>query len=246
MNEKVKLMGPGTRYIYIALLMHQWRHGSIPATKEELRRLLIFPQDPGSPNFDYHRALEQVLKCFIPNGNIGLINIKMELVRCKHLNIKKAQSEGGKYTQFSKFQSDLLSDLPSNYSGEPGENQNQSQNVESESEKKRVSLVPDRLMEIWQAERGMLPAIKALSLERRRKCLSRIRAYRGNLDRFVSDFTEAVRKCQTARFALGENDWGWKLTFDFLIANDTNILKVLEGKYDGKVKSSDTSHLERR
>src|SRR5216117_3280795 len=38
-DDKVKLMGPATRYLYIALLAHQWRHGSIPRDIDQLRRL---------------------------------------------------------------------------------------------------------------------------------------------------------------------------------------------------------------
>ena len=34
-------------------------------------------------------------------------------------------------------------------------------------------------------------------------------------------------------FCLGKNNSGWKVDFDWIISNDTNYLKVLEGKYKG-------------
>jgi hypothetical protein len=33
------------------------------------------------------------------------------------------------------------------------------------------------------------------------------------------------------KFLLGENDRGWKVSFDWLIKNDINHIKILEGKY---------------
>ena len=42
---------------------------------------------------------------------------------------------------------------------------------------------------------------------------------------------EAIDKIKESSFLRGENDRKWKVDFDWLIANDTNILKVLEDKY---------------
>lgn len=36
-------------------------------------------------------------------------------------------------------------------------------------------------------------------------------------------------------FLTGQNDRGWKASFDWLIENDTNVMKVLEGKYGSKM-----------
>ena len=44
---------------------------------------------------------------------------------------------------------------------------------------------------------------------------------------------------QESKFLTGDNDRGWVAKFDWLMANDTNIVKVLEGNYkNSKVKSS--------
>ena len=40
-------------------------------------------------------------------------------------------------------------------------------------------------------------------------------------------------KISESDFLQGNNS-NWKITFDWLIENDTNILKVCEGQYDGK------------
>ena len=45
------------------------------------------------------------------------------------------------------------------------------------------------------------------------------------------EFREAVVVASITPFCRGENDRGWKVDFDWLVANDTHYQKVLEGKY---------------
>ena len=54
---------------------------------------------------------------------------------------------------------------------------------------------------------------------------------------------ETIRMIPSSEFLMGKNDNGWKADFDWLIANDTNLLKVSEGKYGGK-KPSDIPFLD--
>ena len=89
------------------------------------------------------------------------------------------------------------------------------------------------LHEIWQQERGTLPAVKAMTRDRWNKCQARLGSHAGDAEQFLSDFRAAVRKASETPFLLGANERGWRATLDWLIANDTNYLKVLEGKYDG-------------
>ena len=52
-------------------------------------------------------------------------------------------------------------------------------------------------------------------------------------------FEQAFRMVQESKFLTGDNDRGWIAKFDWLMANDTNIVKVLEGNYkNSKTKSS--------
>jgi hypothetical protein len=50
---------------------------------------------------------------------------------------------------------------------------------------------------------------------------------------FVERFREAVTKAQKTPFLCGDNNRGWKATFDWLVYNDCNVNRVLEGMYDG-------------
>lgn len=49
---------------------------------------------------------------------------------------------------------------------------------------------------------------------------------------------EAIKKIPNSSFLIGNNERNWKVDFDWLITNDTNILKILEGKYESEKKSS--------
>jgi hypothetical protein len=91
------------------------------------------------------------------------------------------------------------------------------------------------LFQIYQQNNQSLPEVKALTSERLKKCRTRInQAVRdGCLDRYLADFTEAVKKAQQTPFLRGEGARGWRAGFDWFIANQVNVYKVLEGKYDG-------------
>jgi hypothetical protein len=85
----------------------------------------------------------------------------------------------------------------------------------------------DELLEIYERERGSLPAAQALTPERRRQCALRIRAgLRGE------EFGAAVRRAAATPFLAGEGARGWRANFDWFIANDTNVRKVIEGVYE--------------
>ncbi len=86
--------------------------------------------------------------------------------------------------------------------------------------------VPERLFEIWNEERKTLPEAKKLTKERRQKCLARM----GSNPDFPNTFRAAVRKARETPFCCGAR--GWKVTFDWLLENDKNCLKVIEGNYD--------------
>jgi hypothetical protein len=99
----------------------------------------------------------------------------------------------------------------------------------------KVDVSPKILLEIYQQNNQALPGVKALTSERLKKCRSRInQAVRdGCLEQYLADFTAAVQKAQQTPFLRGEGVHGWRASFDWFVANQLNIYKVLEGKYDG-------------
>jgi hypothetical protein len=95
---------------------------------------------------------------------------------------------------------------------------------------KHVASDLDAFLDGWNSCRGPLSAISMLSKTRREKLKSRI-AEGLTLD----EFKVLVQKCASTPFLRGEGKDGWKATFDWLIANEGNSLKVAEGNYQGAV-----------
>lgn len=87
---------------------------------------------------------------------------------------------------------------------------------------------PDLFPEAWNRLCGPLPSVRDFTKSRRAKVEARQRQ-----GLTIVRFEEAVTKCASTPFLSGSNDRGWRGTFDWLIANDTTIPKVLEGHYDG-------------
>ncbi len=121
---------------------------------------------------------------------------------------------------------------------------------------------PERLAEIWEQERGSLPELRAMTPERLARCGERLRnatsrnsapssasprnaepaaAPDSAIAQFLSDFREAVRRAAATPFLCGAGPAGWRANFDWIIANDTNYLKVLEGRYDSGGHAPDAS-----
>jgi hypothetical protein len=108
---------------------------------------------------------------------------------------------------------------------------NQEQEQEQEQDLKDIESPSPRVddfLTVWNRERGPLAEVTDFSASRRAMVQRRI-AEGLTLERF----TEAVRRCANTPFLVGCNERGWKAKFDFLVQNDRNIAKVLEGDYAG-------------
>ena len=77
----------------------------------------------------------------------------------------------------------------------------------------------------------VLAKIKEISTDRRTKLKKRY-----EVDSF-KEFSQILQAIKEQPFLLGENDRRWKITFDWLIENNTNYLKVIEGRYKSKSRS---------
>jgi hypothetical protein len=86
---------------------------------------------------------------------------------------------------------------------------------------------PEELLEIYETERGALPRADGLTPERRRRCAHWLAA-----GLTPEEFRAAVRRAAETPFLAGGGDRGWRASFDWLIANDSNVRKVLEGAYE--------------
>jgi hypothetical protein len=115
-------------------------------------------------------------------------------------------------------------------------------NHKSKSSTKRVSpgstssSLSHPFVHVWNLLRGPLAEVKKLSLGRLAKCRARER------EMTVNEFGEIVKLAAATPFCTGVNDRRWKVDFDWLIENDTNLLKVKEGRYSQGGKPNATQH----
>lgn len=122
-------------------------------------------------------------------------------------------------------------------SGSP-QNRIEEKRIEDQSKKTDLVRVEDdgisvqELFESWneQCPPIGLPAVRELSASRKQKAAHRIREHPK-----VDFWNDVFRQIKRSAFLLGaspSNGHGsWKANFDWLIENDTNCIKVAEGRY---------------
>lgn len=85
------------------------------------------------------------------------------------------------------------------------------------------------LSRAWNELCPNLPHVVSLSKARRKKERDRL------AQRPLTDWIRAFQKVNASIFCRGGKDGsGWKATYDWIVHNEDNYLKVIEGKYDGK------------
>ena len=92
----------------------------------------------------------------------------------------------------------------------------------------------EALFLLWnQVTVGKLPAAQKLTKARIAKCRERLK------ERPLPEWGKVISRVAASAFCLGGGGQGWKATFDWLIHNEDNSVKVMEGKYDGKSNDGD-------
>lgn len=71
-----------------------------------------------------------------------------------------------------------------------------------------------------------LAKVQTLSKSRETKLKARLK------ELSEEQIIQAIRKIPNSKFLMGQAKGDWKCSFDWLIDNDKNLLKVLEGNYD--------------
>ena len=128
-----------------------------------------------------------------------------------------------------KVQSD-----PSKTHIEPSKVQNDPSPIYNENQRDYTEITTETTQESifmheWNsfALENSLSQVTVLSANRKKRIRLRLKN-----SGFKELFTKALIEIKKSRYLLGEK--GWKISFDWLIKNDENILKVLEGNYQDK------------
>lgn len=96
----------------------------------------------------------------------------------------------------------------------------------------------DEIVALWNAavENTSIPQIKKLTNSRRAKIKARMKEFPA-----TEDWAALFRPIIASDFCCGDNPRGWIASFDWLVANEDNPTKVLEGKYTNRNKKSSGS-----
>jgi len=114
------------------------------------------------------------------------------------------------------------------------------ENKSKENESKKNEIVStsiyDEFMKTWNVETSdSFSKIVKLSNSRLDKIRTRLKEDKD----FLVHFKIACQKASQNSFLSGNNERNWRLSFDFLIENDTNYLKILEDRYTGKLTNKE-------
>lgn len=85
---------------------------------------------------------------------------------------------------------------------------------------------------LWNTICTNSPKVLQVSKQRREKELLRLK------ERPLSEWEKVFVKIAASNFCSGQNDRKWWATYDWIIRNTDNAIKVLEGKYDNPKTSS--------
>lgn len=86
---------------------------------------------------------------------------------------------------------------------------------------------PAEFLKYWKEKK--LPAIRSFTKERKRKFEIRLRE-----PLFAENWKQIIDKVAASAFCTGNNDRGWRVKINWILENETNYTKVLEGDYDNQ------------
>ncbi len=78
----------------------------------------------------------------------------------------------------------------------------------------------------WNGKKN-LPGVRLLTTKRKNKLSTRLKEVE-----FAENWQLIIDKISNSPFCTGDNSTGWKAVFDWIIHDEGNYMKVLEGNYD--------------
>ncbi|SNY19298.1 protein of unknown function [Orenia metallireducens] len=100
---------------------------------------------------------------------------------------------------------------------------------ESKEEESKTSAPIKKIFDLYNQICTSLPSARKLSDSRRRHIKARWEE-----EKDISVFEKVFKKAEASSFMAGKNNRGWVANLDWIVKNNTNFNKVLEGKYDDK------------
>lgn len=209
---------------YWELLIYQFEHGSIP--HKNIDKLCLICGGGVDKTFDF----SDILKNFPDGVNHTMFEVKEGLNKKSELAKKAIETRYGRNT-------DVCTDEDTDVLLSKSKSKVKDKSITKDKEDSLVPIgtsVCEDVVEYWNKMAEAFGLAKLSKLTDSRKAKLQIRLNEG------FDIISLYHKIKESQFLLGQNNGGWRVDFDWLIANDKNFLKVMEGKYISKVV--DKSH----
>jgi len=135
----------------------------------------------------------------------------------------QAGAKGGKQTA-SKPQA-----RPQAKRGSSSSSSSSSSDVFKKQHSQNRDFDPTQFQAVWNKYISH-PQCRVITEGRKTKLRARVKSSEHFAD--IAKFEALVKRISETPFLLGKNDRGWRASFDWLVANDDNAVKVVEGRYD--------------
>jgi DNA-binding Lrp family transcriptional regulator len=109
--------------------------------------------------------------------------------------------------------------------------------------KKTPKEIFDEVVDLWHAICVDLPQVRVRNATRQKKVLCRV-SEMGGYEKALPVIEEVFRTAQSISFYKGDNNRGWKASFDWFFENDTNWAKVLERVHQNGQRTYTNSNTE--
>jgi uncharacterized protein YdaU (DUF1376 family) len=232
-NRRVQRMSWQARGLYRELLDEFWAEGSIPDDNHSLADICGCTAD------EMMMYWPEVEPCW-ERVEGGLRNAKMDQQRTQKDSERAAKARAGRTgglvsnsrtrAEEKEASAEQLQASAEDLSAQPDIAEQSRALAEHEQSKAKISSLSatqtDSFRNAWNTNCGTLPHLVKLSQARTKKLSVRIKD-----GLTLEQFTQAVQIAARTPFLRGETERGWKCNFDFLVAKEENLLKVLEGAY---------------
>lgn len=171
-------------------------------------------------------------------------NTKQNESKCE-ANVKQNETNA-KQTETKANQNETNGDITNNIIHNTNNKDILSSNEDMSSP--RIDYV--RFQSVFNSKATLLPRCTLMTEKRKQKLKARIEEFKKFSPSLepLDVFTSLVERVQQSEFCTGNNAQGWKCSFDWLIENSGNWVKVIEGCYDNRKvvppKSAEVFHLD--
>ena len=106
-------------------------------------------------------------------------------------------------------------------------------NNKEDKDRKKPDVPHKKIKKLYNNICTSLPSIRKMSEHRKKHLRARWKE-----EEDIDVFKEVFEKAESSSFLTGNNNRNWTADFDWIVKNDTNFNKILEGKYDDKKKNN--------